>query len=224
VRRTSSSGRSPGAGVLPGAARGCGGEGRLPQTTTPIERRRNKVSRHWFTIHGWPMGIIQSYTQPYRHRQRQEGPTGSRRPRVIGRRSQRLVREPIRAFVGFIIAIAIDIIPSPFFLVQQRRRRRADSPSMIPQLLPPPPPLRAFTPTLRRELEHRRRRGPAQVVDRLHHLVRADDGPAVVRSLARRAPVRSQGCQSRVSDWLHILHGPYWLSSVINCCFNCKIT
>jgi hypothetical protein len=40
------------------------GRGWTPQTTTPIGRRRNKVTRHWFTIQGWPMGILQSDAQP----------------------------------------------------------------------------------------------------------------------------------------------------------------
>jgi hypothetical protein len=44
----------------------CRWRGSTPQTTTPIGRRRNTVTRHWFTTQGWPMGITQSDTpQPY---------------------------------------------------------------------------------------------------------------------------------------------------------------
>jgi hypothetical protein len=41
-------------------------EGRHHKYQRRVGRLPHKVSRHWFTIHGWPMGVMQRYTQPYR--------------------------------------------------------------------------------------------------------------------------------------------------------------
>jgi hypothetical protein len=45
-------------------ARAAVGEGYHTRTTPPIGPRRNKVTRHWFEMQGWPMGVVRSDTQP----------------------------------------------------------------------------------------------------------------------------------------------------------------